>query len=94
MATIDDQLRLLVAMLPAPDEPPLTLTELVGAGIRSPAQRIYELELAGYSIERVHAADPDGKRHVVGYRLAARPPRPRRRRSWLARLQPRRWAAS
>ena len=85
---------MLVAMLPATGERPVGMGQLVGAGITSPAQRIYELELAGYRIERVRVADPDGKRPVMGYRLADRPAPPPRRRSWLARLRLRRLTVS
>ena len=58
---------------------PLGLPELRERGIGNPASVIYELELAGYEIDRVH-------RHgrLVGVRLApgaeARPDGVRRRR--------------
>jgi biotin operon repressor len=57
---------------------PVSLPELRERGIPNPATVVYELELAGYEIDRVH-------RHgrLLGLRLGARPeprPEPGRRR--------------
>ncbi len=55
---------------------PVSLVEMREAGIVNPASAIYELELAGYPIDRVH-------RHgrLLGVRLVetAEPPPPARR---------------
>ena len=45
---------------------PLTIAQLRSHGIKSPAQAIYALQLAGYPIDRTHA----GRRgQAMGYRL-------------------------
>ena len=55
----------------------LTIAALRERGVEAPALIVYELQLAGYEIERVHVRQPDG--HVsLGYRLrAAAAPEPR-----------------
>lgn len=54
----------------------LTIAALRDGGIAAPARSVYELQLAGYEIERVPCEHPDG-RTTLGYRLRAAPvPRP------------------
>ena len=62
------QKRLLELLLEAGDQP-LSLQALEAAGVASPATVIYELELAGYPIERVEERLPTGGR-LAGFRLA------------------------
>ena len=45
-----------------------TLKQLRAAGIKSPAQEIYDLQLAGYAIDRLRVPDGPGA-STVGYRL-------------------------
>ena len=63
------QQRLLELLLEAGDRP-LSLRALEAAGVASPATVIYELELAGYPIERVEERLPTGGRRLTGFRLA------------------------
>ena len=63
------QQRLLELLLEAGDRP-LSLQALEAAGVASPATVIYELELAGYPIERVEERLPTGGRRLTGFRLA------------------------
>ena len=63
------QERLLELLLEAGDRP-LSLQALEAAGVASPATVIYELELAGYPIERVEERLPTGGRRLAGFRLA------------------------
>lgn len=48
---------------------PVSPRALVEAGIQDPGNAIFELERAGYRIERIYAEDPAGGRRFVGYRL-------------------------
>jgi hypothetical protein len=50
----------------------LTIAALRERGIETPAMSVYELQLAGYEIERVPCERPDG-RTTLGYRLRATP---------------------
>ena len=50
----------------------LTIAALRERGIETPAMSVYELQLAGYEIERVHCERPDGYT-TLGYRLRAAP---------------------
>jgi hypothetical protein len=63
-----DHARLLRALEEA-DRRPVSIAELERAGIAHPGTLIYELEVAGESIEHVHAAGPSGHRQLVGFRL-------------------------
>ena len=82
----DDHVRAL-ERLRAGDGRPITLRELEAAGVGNPASVLYELELAGVPIERVHAAATQPGR-VAGFRLGrdTRVSSPeRRRRRWALR---------
>jgi DNA-directed RNA polymerase subunit RPC12/RpoP len=48
---------------------PVSPHALAEAGIHDPANAIFQLERAGYRIERTYAQAPDGGRRFVGYRL-------------------------
>ena len=50
----------------------LTIAALRERGIETPAIRVYELQVAGYEIERVPCERPDGHT-TLGYRLRAAP---------------------
>jgi biotin operon repressor len=54
---------------------PVSLVELRERGIANPAAVIYELELAGYEIDRVHRQG-----RLVGVRVGAAAPRAEARR--------------
>ncbi len=51
---------------------PLTIEQLRSEGLHAPAQAIYELQLAGYEVERLAVRRERG-RTSVGYRLRAAP---------------------
>jgi hypothetical protein len=51
------------------DRQPVSIRELEQAGIRKPGTLIYELEVAGESIEHVYAPGPNGHRRLAGFRL-------------------------
>jgi biotin operon repressor len=74
----------LLELLRAAGDRPVTLADLEGAGFAAPATEIYELELAGYTIEHVHR-----RGRVVGFRLFGESlvlaPETRRRRFTLPR---------
>lgn len=44
----------LVELLEAADGGPVTIADLRGRGIEAPAQTVYELQLAGCPVDRVH----------------------------------------
>lgn len=46
----------------------VSVTVLRDGGVSSPAQAIYDLQLAGYAIDRVSQITADGRR-TLGYRL-------------------------
>ena len=50
----------------------LTIAALRERGVETPAMSVYELQLAGYEVERVLCERPDG-RATLGYRLGAAP---------------------
>jgi hypothetical protein len=52
----------------------LTIASLRDRGVRAPAQAVYELQLAGYEIERVSSRA--GIQGTRAYRLATSPPSP------------------
>lgn len=56
-----------LALLVAADGRPVTLAELGEHGVRFPGQAVYELQLAGYAIDRT--ASGAGPR-LGGYRVA------------------------
>jgi hypothetical protein len=67
-----------IRMLRAANPRPVSIDDLKAAGIDAPGGVIYELELAGQPVERVHHHG-----RLVGFRLAAVPEPPpvdRRRR--------------
>jgi Helix-turn-helix domain len=66
-STGDDQLRLVLDLLRESGPEMVTYTDLRAAGVRHPAACVYELELAGHSVER----------RSNGVRLATGPPKPR-----------------
>jgi|1185.fasta_scaffold1921105_1 hypothetical protein len=51
----------------------VTLDELRAGGVAHPGQAIYELQLAGYRIERVAGRGHRLPRRNLGYRLEGRP---------------------
>jgi hypothetical protein len=81
MAPAEAQQQRLLELLREAGEEPVAFAELHADGISFPAAVISELELTGYSIERVY----DHGR-MVGVRLLASeardPPAARRRRRW------------
>jgi hypothetical protein len=48
------ELTRVLALLEGAEEHALTITELRAHGIATPGQSVYELQLAGYPIKRVH----------------------------------------
>jgi hypothetical protein len=75
-ATIVDEdasLQRLVTLLRNAEEP-LTIAEIGDAGISQPAVSVYELELAGYEVDRVRRPRRDGA-PVPAFRLSREPPR-------------------
>jgi hypothetical protein len=64
----DRDLARLLALLEADPAGALTIADLRERGLKAPAQAVYELQLAGYEIDRVHFQDPDGRR-TPGYCL-------------------------
>lgn len=61
--------RRLLGVLREADGRPVDPRALTQAGIEDPANTIYELELAGYRIERAYADVAAGRRRFLGYRL-------------------------
>jgi hypothetical protein len=62
----------LVALLSDELEVPVTIGEMLDGGVRAPALTVYELQVAGYPIDRVRCEARDG-RSTVGYRLRGGP---------------------
>jgi hypothetical protein len=60
---------------------PLSFRDFEAAGVRQPANLLYELELAGEPVERVYERTASGARLLIGVRLrdiqqsAVAPPR-------------------
>jgi hypothetical protein len=50
----------------------VTLRELHDQGVKFPAQEMYELQVAGYAIDRLRLIDASGQ-PTLGYRLGAQP---------------------
>jgi hypothetical protein len=63
----------LLHVLEQADRRPVGIAELERSGIANPGTLIYELEVAGRSIEHVHAIGPSGHRQLVGFRLVREP---------------------
>lgn len=61
----------LLLVLGAAEEDALTIGDLRERGVRMPGQAIYELELDGYPVERVHRHSRARHCSAVGYRLGA-----------------------
>ena len=57
-----------LALLEGNHSRPVTLAALRDRGIHAPAQAIYDLQLAGYTIDRVTSTDADGHAST-GYHL-------------------------
>ena len=66
----DRDLARLLALLEADQAGALTIADLRERGLKAPAQAVYELQLAGYVIDRVYFQDQDGRRSL-GYCLRA-----------------------
>jgi hypothetical protein len=62
--------RRLLGVLREADGRPVGPRALTQAGIEDPANTIYELERAGYRIERAYADVSAGSRRFLGYHLA------------------------
>lgn len=60
----------LLAILDAENGLPVSFAALAARGVPRPATLVYELEVAGYSIERVYAPRSSGARPLVGVRRA------------------------
>lgn len=71
MGVYDDRREAAIKMLRAASSRPVSIEDLKAAGIDAPGSVIYELELAGEPIERVHEQG-----RLVGFRLAAVPEPP------------------
>jgi len=81
MTLVESQQRLALERLRSAGEEPVSLGELRAAGVDFPAAVISELELNGYTIERVHE---DGR--LLGVRLVEREdPGTVGRRHWWSR---------
>jgi hypothetical protein len=84
MTPADNQQRRLLELLRRADEQPVAFAELRASGIDFPAAVVSELQLNGYTIDRVY-----DRGRLVGVRLLKQEPpyRPaaRRRRRWLRR---------
>jgi hypothetical protein len=68
----DPDLARVLALLDAASGSGVTLEALREAGIRSPGQSVYALQVAGYAIDRVSCVDSDGHK-ALGYCLRAVP---------------------
>jgi hypothetical protein len=63
------ELTRVLALLESAEEHALTIAELQAHGIVTPGQSVYELQLAGYPIERVHHRRGASGGTVLAYRL-------------------------
>ncbi len=63
------ELTRVLALLEGAEEHALTISELRAHGIATPGQSVYELQLAGYPIKRVHQRRAAGGGTVLAYRL-------------------------
>jgi hypothetical protein len=64
------ELTRVLGLLESADEHVLTIAELRAHGIATPGQSVYELQLAGYPIKRVHHPRGAGGCTVLAYRLS------------------------
>jgi hypothetical protein len=73
----DQNLERLLALLGGEHAAGATVAELLASGVSSPAQSVYELQLAGYDIERVYRCQT-GRGPTVSYhlRVKGRPSEP------------------
>jgi hypothetical protein len=71
-----DDFERLLALLNADVAVAVSVADLRARGVSAPAQAAYELQLAGYEIDRVYCTDMDG-RPALGYRLQLAPAIPR-----------------
>ena len=62
------ELARIVELLQGDQPSSLTIAALRERGVKAPAQAVYDLQLAGYAIDRVACTDPGGHR-TFGYRL-------------------------
>jgi hypothetical protein len=67
--SVDSDRARLLHLLASVDTDPLTIADLRERGIRMPGQAIYELELDGYPVERVHYRGRTRGCSIIGYRL-------------------------
>lgn len=58
----DRDLARVLALLESDRIGPITFSTLRDRGVRSPGQAVYDLQLAGYQIDRVSHTDADGRR--------------------------------
>ena len=58
----------MLALLEGDHTGAVTIATLRECGVKSPAQAVYELQLAGYPIDRVSCTDTGGRK-TLGYRL-------------------------
>ena len=79
----DRELARALALLEGDGAGSVTIAALRERGVKAPAQAMYDLQLAGYAIDRISCTDPRGHR-TFGYRLhgspapVSTPPRARR----------------
>jgi hypothetical protein len=66
------ELTQVLALLESAEGHALTISELRAHGIATPGQSVYELQLAGYPIERVHHRRGASGCTVLAYRLSGR----------------------
>jgi hypothetical protein len=68
----DRDLARTLALLEGDQAGSITVAALRNHGVKAPAQAVYELQLAGYAIDRVRFKDPQGRK-TLAYRLASAP---------------------
>jgi hypothetical protein len=61
-----------LALLEGDQAGSVTIAALRERGVKAPAQAMYDLQLAGYAIDRISCTDPRGHR-TFGYRLHGSP---------------------
>jgi hypothetical protein len=87
MASLHDiRAQQLLALLREAGDEPLSIATLKLFGVDLPGQTLYELELAGHSIERVYR-EGEERSGLIGVRLRApgEGPPPQTRRGWRRR---------
>lgn len=70
----DSDRALLLDLLGTAEDDPLTIADLRERGVRMPGQALYELELDGYPVERVHDRGRTRGCRIIGYRLSGPSP--------------------